>query len=225
MTKSYQHFWLWIIAENSVYLYKNSITQYTAHWIKKRGMENISLHTYIYIYLSIHTSPLASCCVWCRTAGVSGCSPCCGSPAAVWSAGTSAWPGPLGRRWPELPPEGPWPPAGVWGTRPVRHRGGAWCAWRPPPPPPPTCARGKAQLVKSAMRPFWTLLEWVFIYYCGQKKYLLRLCQYPASLTESRERSQHEKVLFIFQQTAPKPKWPFLERFKWSQYIKREVKM
>lgn len=51
MTKSYQHFWLWIIAENSVYFSKNSITQYTAHWIKKREMENRSLHTYIYIYL------------------------------------------------------------------------------------------------------------------------------------------------------------------------------
>lgn len=44
MTKSYQHFWLWIIAENSLYFYKNSITQYTAHW------KNRSLHTYIYIY-------------------------------------------------------------------------------------------------------------------------------------------------------------------------------
>ena len=83
-------------------------------------------------------SPWASCCAWCRTAGVWGCSPCCGTPADGWSADTSAWPGPSGRRWPEPPPEDPSPLSGAWATTWPRRRGDAWCAWRLLPPPPPT---------------------------------------------------------------------------------------
>lgn len=86
--------------------------------------------------------PLASCCVWCRTAGVWGCSPCCGRPAAGWSAGISAWPGPSGRRWLEPPPGDPSLPAGAWGTRRPRLRADAWCVWTPLPPPQPTYKTG-----------------------------------------------------------------------------------
>lgn len=84
-------------------------------------------------------SPWASCCVWCRTAGVWGCSPCCGRPAAGSFSGTSAWLEPLGRRWPEPPPEDPSPPSGVLETRRARLHGDVWCVWRPLPPPRPTC--------------------------------------------------------------------------------------
>lgn len=83
-------------------------------------------------------SPWVSCCVWCRTAGGWGCSPCCGRAAAGWSSGTSAWPGPWGRRWPGPPPEDPSPLWGVWETTRPRPRADAWCVWRPLPQPPPT---------------------------------------------------------------------------------------
>lgn len=93
------------------------------------------------------SSPWASCCVWCRTEGVSGCSPCCGSPAAGSFSGISAWLGPLERRWPELPPAGPSPLLGVLATRAPRPRGGAWCEWRPLPPPRPTWSNADSDMV------------------------------------------------------------------------------